>query len=222
MASLAEFLQLLDQNVDRAFRDYVFNVDSASMDGDISQLQACTARDVGFEFRPPNVIVLRAAREGDAWRSEMWYLPWMYNGASKAYLTGEGPAYFSTSQLDGCRFTVQYDDANRKKATVFHLAGSVGHQKSGSLKRDEMALAAGLKTDLPEGRTRSYSISSGVKPKFERIGEHFKLQYSGNKAWVFGLRDDAGAWTFYAQEILEGNAERHIPDAGKGLRALTA
>jgi hypothetical protein len=31
MASVAEFLQLLDQNVDRAFRDYVFNVDSASL-----------------------------------------------------------------------------------------------------------------------------------------------------------------------------------------------
>lgn len=217
MASVEEFLELLQTDLGKAMRDYAFNV-SEDLDGDTLRLQACTVRTVAFEFKPPNVIWLMPGEEKSKHASEMWYLPWLRSGTSAATLGGDGPAYFSTSQLTGCRFMVEWLSKDHKSAKVLHLAGDVGTGPKGTKARDEMAKKAGVDPTDNSGRVRSYSMSSGKKPKVEKVGEDFRLRYDGNKAWVFGVRN-AGVWSFYAQELfaLFGKADEAL-----GLRDLTA
>lgn len=225
MASIAEFLEILSVDVEKAFRTYFFNVDSG-LDGDYSKLQACRVQTVGFKFEEPNKIVMcDPANSPMAYEDQIWYLPWLHKSASKAVLDGKGPGYFSTSQLDGCRFTIQYHDDSRKKATVFHLAGNVGRDKQGSGLRDDMETASGLDNDAPPRLVRRYSITSGIQSNEEPKGNDFKLKYDGDKAWIFGFRDDDGAWQFYAQQMAE--ARGRFPDSPpigknkKGLRQLS-
>jgi hypothetical protein len=227
MASVEEFLALLRTDLDSAMREYAFNV-SEDLDGDTGKLQACTARTVAFEFKEPNEIWLMPGEEKSKHTSEMWYLPWLRSGTSVANLDGEGPSYFSTSQLTGCRFMVEYLSSNRKSAKVLHLAGDVGTGPKGTKLRDEMAVAIGVDPTDNTGRVRSYSFGSGKKSNPKNVGTNFKLRYDGNKAWVFGVRDGSGAWNFYCQEM---NAKigpspalnrPAIPDKPLGLRDLSA
>ncbi len=227
MASIDEFLVLLIQDVDKAFKSYFFNIDAASLDGDTQQAQVCRRQKVRFDFVEPNRIVMSALDGADAdYQNEIWYLPWRIDGASKANLGAEGPPFFSTSQLDGCRFTIQYHDASRKTATVFHLAGTLGHQEAGSKARNALETDAGLPSDAPAKLVRRYSISQGTKSKFESLGKDFTLQYDGDKAAIFGFRDDSGAWRFYAQQMMA--ATDKFPDSppfgrsAKGIRELGA
>ena len=227
MPSIPEFLELLSVDVEKAFKTYFFNIDGESLDGDITKEQACRRQKVRFDFVEPNIIRMSALGGKDAeYQNEIWYLPWRLDGASRADLNDSGPAFFSTSQLDGCRFTIQYHDASRKNATVLHLAGSVGHQSSGSAIRDGMETDSGLKTDLPPRLTRRYSISKGQKSAFEKVGENFSLKYDGNKASVFGFRDGGNAWHFYAQQMMAADSSHaDSPPFGKkskGIRELTA
>lgn len=226
MPSIDEFLELLSRDVDTAFKTYFFNIDGKSLDGDISAKQECRHQKVRFDFVEPNVILMSALGDGGAeYENEIWYLPWMHSGSSRADLDETGPAFFSTSQLDGCRFTIQYHDESRTKATVLHLAGNVGHQSSGSELRDEMEATEKLSADLPPRLTRRYSISKGKKSSFEKVGEDFSLKYDGNKASVFGFRREDGSWHFYAQQMMGYEGEADKPPVGrksKGLRELSA
>lgn len=223
MPSIPEFLELLSTDVEKAFRSYFLNIDG-SLDGNIEISQHCRIRKVCFEFIDPNIILMRDPGSNPTeYPDEIWYLPWRHRGASKADLDGSGPAFFSTSQLDGCRFTIQYHDTSRKNVTVYHLAGNVD---GGSKGRDQLEAKAGVKSGLPSGRTRRYSVSSGAKSFSEKVGEDFSLKYDGDKASIFGIRDDDGAWHFFAQQMREPRSgEPHLPPLGgkaKGLRELTA
>ncbi|WP_282605192.1 hypothetical protein [Pelagibius sp. Alg239-R121] len=222
MASIAEFLELLSEDTEKAFRTYFFNIDG-SLDGDEMVLQECRRQKVCFEFQEPNKIVMRAPGGKEAkYGNEIWYLPWMRSGTSKAHLDGSGPPFFSTSQLDGCRFTIRYHNDSRTRVTVLHVAGDV---PGGSKQRDGMETKAGLKASPHPRRTRRYSVSRGAKSATEKVGEDFKLRYDGNKASVFGFRDCGGVWHFYAQQMMKYPDEADRPPlgrAGKGIRELSA
>lgn len=223
MPSIAEFLELLSEDDEKAFRTYFFNIDG-SLDGDISKSQDCRRQEVCFEFVDPNVILMRDPGSNPTeYRNEIWYLPWRHRGASRADLGADGPAFFSTSQLDGCRFTIQYHDDSRRTATVYHLAGNVD---GGSKGRSQLELKAGLKSDAPPGLTRRYSMSSGKTSFSEKLGKDFLLKYDGDKASIFGFRDEKGAWHFYAQQMREPRGtDPDMPPLGskaKGLRELSA
>lgn len=164
-------------------------------------MQACTVRTVAFEFKPRHGIRLMPAEEKAKYTSEMWHLPRLRSGTATADHDGKGPPYFTTSQLTGCRFMVAYVSADRKAAKVLHLAGDVGTGPKGTQLRDEMAKKAGVDPTDNSGRVRSYSLGSGKKPRLEKVGTDLNLKRDGNEARVSGVRDDSGAWTFYAQEM---------------------
>jgi hypothetical protein len=229
MPSLEDFRTKLngDDNArQQAMTDYVINVDAASLDGDTSKLQACREQEVSFVFQDPNVIIMRAKQGGDANAKKIWYLPWFVDGASKAVLGPDGPAYFSTSQLDGCRFTIQYDDASRKRATVLHLSGRLG--MGNKLSEARNAKEVEEFGALPHGPlVRRYSSASLAKTgspklKAEKAAKALKdnetILYSGNKAFIWGFRKKDGVWDFFAHEI-ENDWQRG--DTGLGYKALT-
>ena len=220
MPSIEDFRTKMASDANAAFTDYILHVDEMSLDvaTDESGRQSVAefrVVKVAFTFADPNVITMAASLAG----TEMSYLPWKnagLGGMARARLDGTGPAYFSTSQLSGCRFTVQYDDAGRTTATVLHLAGDVvgGKKPEGSDTRDVLQAA-----NLPQGADarlrRSYSIGQ-MKPlayKEAKIAAGTTLFYDGGKAAIFGYRNRAGVWTFYAAE------ERF--DRGVGLTNLS-
>ncbi|HTW72139.1 MAG TPA: hypothetical protein VME47_19805 [Acetobacteraceae bacterium] len=211
MASLQDFREKLAQNANRAFTEYVLIIDEMSLDyatgedGTLVQDEFKVVTVV-FEYSGPNVITMRAKRESDEGGRQISYLPWKNahaGGISQARLTGDGPQYFSTSQLTGCRFTIQYDDASRQTATVLHLAGDVQGEKKpeGSATRDGLEQNA-LSPQAKPTLKRSYSIGQMKSAKFKEMGvaTGTKLYYDGGKAAIFGYRKKSGAWTFYAAE----------------------
>ena len=69
MPSLDDFRSKLrgdDEQKRQAMTEYVVHVDATSLDGDTEERQECREQDVAFEFQEPNVILMRAAGEGDA------------------------------------------------------------------------------------------------------------------------------------------------------------
>ena len=231
MPSLEEFQEMLDQDWDAALRTYVVHI-SEDLDGTISgttiKRHAPERRDVEVVFesiRDTYVILMRAKTGGDAGGKLVSYLPWSpssLGGIARADLDGSGPRYFSTSQLSGCRFTVQYADALKKRATVLHLAGDFG-SSDGSGAREALETGA-LGSAPPGGLRRRYSIGQSAVPGLKSKtsftdwgyqkkigGDAGRIYYDGNKASVFGFRTDDGAWHFWAQEMVEGGA------ADKGL-----
>jgi hypothetical protein len=230
MASLAEFQQLLkEQKYDQALTDYVIHVDQ-SLDGTVGQGdvligKAFGIQNVAFQFVDPNIINMRAKTEGDSSLKEVWYLPWVSQGSARADLDGTGPSYFSTSQLNGCRFTIQYADEHKKKATVLHLAGNFD-RSIGSMKRDELETSE--LGEMKDTRLRRrYSIGQSPKMpgatkekgslQYKILNDQTRMYYGGNKASIFGYREKGGAWLFWAQEMDEKYGR---PDIGKGRRNL--
>jgi hypothetical protein len=218
MASLSEFMDLLSTNLTKAMADYIVINHTESLDGDVMNLQACSERDVVFEFEGPNKIMIRAKKDSEKADQTLWYLPWVYNSLSKADLDGTGSAYFSTSLLTGCRFTVQFHDKSRKKATVMHLAGTLGTgTKQGTEARDLLEKAAlddlGKTVNVEKTLRRRYSFRV---QKIRKIDDGETLYYGGNMAWIFGARGSDGAWNFIAQEM-----DSFADITGKGVKELT-
>lgn len=227
MPSLDEFKTLLDSNADEAFRQYSLLIDYDQLDFNAArtahdEFKSVTVTFVYSEIAGNPVILMTPAADG----RKMSYLPWKNasEGAiAKITLNDKGPNYFSTSQLDGCRFALQYHDTDHRVVTVQHLAGDVAGTtgKAGTAERDRLeALAA---PDLPATATpdlrRRLSVGRGVG-KNGRIGATFKASrpdttyYDGGKAAVFGYRNKSGAWVFYEAETDEGTGR------GVGLKNL--
>jgi hypothetical protein len=224
---LEDFRDKLKSNADTAFKEYVLLIDCASLDYAGPQGQEVQAEfkrvSVIFEYSPENIILMRAKKGSEAGGQEIAYLPWKNKasgGVSKATLDGDGPSYFSTSQLDGCRFTLQYHGADRKKVTVQHLAGDLGGPgvKTGSTARDALE-AQSLLTSPDAPRPRRFSIGSGPGKmgnagKTLRVDKPDTTYYDGGKAAVFGYRNNQGAWVFYGAEIDNQSG------SGRGLKNL--
>lgn len=223
MASLEEFQQLIESDPERAMDEYVVHV-SQDLDGTPNEQQVLVNKpfgeqDVVFEFVLPNIILLRAKAASEEAHNRLWYLPWVSRDVAKADLGQEGAQYFSTSQLNGCRFTVQYTDGSRKHATVLHVAGNFDF-KDGSTRREELETSAIGPVTNPALRRR-YSIGQSMlkgQKKKRIVGDETRTYYGGNKAWIFGYRDDSGAWQFLAQEMDEQYGRA---DSSKGTKALT-
>jgi hypothetical protein len=227
MPSLEDFRDKLNTDADTAFREYVLLIDCASLDYSGPQGQEVQAEfkrvGVVFEYTPENIIRMRAKNGSDAGGQEIAYLPWKNaasGGVSKVTLDGDGPSYFSTSQLDGCRFTLQYHGADRKKVTVQHLAGDLGGPsvKTGSTARTALE-AQNLLASPDAPRPRRFSIGEGPG-KMGKAGQALRAAnpettyYDGGKAAVFGYRNNQGAWVFYGAEIDNRSGQ------GRGLKNL--
>jgi len=227
MPSLEDFRSKLNSNADTAFREYILLIDCKSLDYEGPSGQEVHAEfkrvTVVFEYSAPNIITMRAKTDQGPGGQSISYLPWKNaasGGMSKVRLDGTGPAYFSTSQLDGCRFTLQYHDADRKTVTVQHLAGDLGGPDvaTGSAQRD-LKEAESLDNSPNASRPRRFSIGSG-KGKMGGAGRALRASkpdttyYDGGKAAVFGYRNNQGAWAFYGAEIDNGRGR------GAGLTNL--
>ncbi len=221
MPDLDDFRTKLASDAAVAFKDYVMHFDEMSLDyADDGNGQLVPDEfkviEIVFEFVPPNVIMMRAKREGDIGGREISYLPWKkadFGGSARASLDGSGPRYFSTSQIDGCRFTIQYGDESRKTCTVLHLAGDVsgGKKPEGSATRDGLE-AQGLPNGADPLLRRRYSIGQMKPAKFKQLNTGTTQYYDGGKTAVFGYRNSSGAWVFYGAE------EKF--DSGSGLKNL--
>jgi hypothetical protein len=232
MPSLKDFRDKLESNAEAAFSDYVLLIDCVSLDYSGPQGQEVQAEfkrvNVIFEYSPENIILMRAKKDSEPGGKEVAYLPWKNaasGGVSKVTLDGDGPAYFSTSQLDGCRFTLQYHGADRKKVTVQHLAGDLGGPsvKTGSTARDTLE-AQSLLTSPDAPRPRRFSIGSGPG-KMGKVGQTLRATktdttyYDGGKAAVFGYRNNQGAWVFYGAEIdNQSGTGRGLKNLGTGAK----
>jgi hypothetical protein len=216
MAGVKEFLAMLDSDCEKAMKTFVIHIDATSLDGDGTD---CSLKRIEATFDVEddknNVLLLRGKKTGDTDCTPIWYLPWNQVGVAKATLDQSGPDFFSTSQLDGCRFTIQYD-GGRKKVTVLHISGRVdGAGKAASAARDQQeADALGAPPQLV--RRYSYGKFAGTKAIAEK--DNTRLFYGGNKASIFGVRDDDGAWYFFAQEIDArfGSADKALGVKGIG------
>ncbi len=225
MPSLEEFRTLLKENEEKALTDYVIHVDQ-SLDGqaDVNNVlvnNPFAEQEVSFEFIEPNIIRMRPKIEGDGHVRKVWYLPWKSRDVAKGDLDETGARFFSTSQLNGCRFTIQYADATRKRATVLHLAGDFDF-KDGSTQRETLETQElGAVGDAK--LRRRYSIGQSKLPASPKIGKRIvgdetRLYYGGNKASIFGFRDKTGAWNFWAQEMDEKYGRADIGKGKKDLR----
>jgi hypothetical protein len=223
MPSLDEFRRLLEGNADDAFKQYSLLIDCDRLDFAVGgvghdEFKICKVSFVYQQMDGKDVILMTPDANG----KDISYLPWKNaseGGIAKATLNANGPKYFSTSQLDGCRFSIHYHDAEHKTVTVQHLAGDAGGAGSdGSRVRDDLE-RNGLQGKQPVVLQRRYSIGLG-QGKLGRIGAQFKsgraetTYYDGGKAAVFGYRNKAGAWVFYGAEtdVRKG--------AGAGLKNL--
>lgn len=231
MPSLGEFRAQMEINADQAMRDYVLLVDCKSLDyatspeGALIQDNFKTV-EVVFDFaivNGLNVITMRAKKASDPKGRPISYLPWK-NAASgamaKATLDEAGPAYFSTSQLDGCRFTIQYHDASHKTVTVQHLAGDYGGSGTdGSAQRDVLE-AQHMPAAADPTLRRRLSFGPGQGKTGQRAGPIYRagrqdtVYYDGGKSSLFAYRNNKGAWVFYAQDIDSRNGR------GLGLKNL--
>ncbi len=229
MPSLEEFRTLLAQDADAAFKAYALLINCASLDyvetsPGVFGFDEFKNVKVAFAYQVEDgkdAIIMSASNDPTA--KDASYLPWKNaenGGVSKATLDGSGPAYFSTSQLDGCRFTIQYHDADRKTVTVQHLAGDLKAQgRKGYELRDDLETANAPPNADPVLRRR-FSIGSGPG-KTGGAGKILKesrpdtVYYEGGKAAVFGYRNGSGAWLFYGAEMTPRNV-------GQGLRNLTS
>lgn len=172
MPSLEDFREKMTRDADEAMKEYVLLVDCFSLDyapavGGPPIQDEFKVVPVIFEFSAAGTksfITMRGRKASDPAGRDISYLPWK-NAASgavaKATLDGSGPAYFSTSQLDGCRFTIQYHDASHKTVTVQHLAGDLGGSGTdGSAARDRKQ-AEGMPADANPTLRRRLSFGPG-------------------------------------------------------------
>jgi hypothetical protein len=196
MASLAEFQILLAGDWERALRDYVVqshdSLDLVQRGGTIEATLPRTV-NVGLDFVTPNRITMRAAETGEDYYP-ISYLPWKPGFVTGMTLDGTGPRYFSTSQLDGCRFTIKFTDSTRTQVTVLHGAG-----RELSRQGREDGEAAALASVASSERTRRYSMTLGKVGLTPFVSDGTRQVYDGRKAWIFGVRSETGQWSFGAQ-----------------------
>jgi hypothetical protein len=210
MPSLEDFRAKLKSDPETALKTYLIEV-SQTLDGtpgpdDVLVPKPFGEQDVVFEFVAENTIRMRARLLTDAEFKTVWYLPWVSRGAATARLDGTGSPYFSTSQLTGCRFTIQYADMSHKVATVQHLGGNVDGGSAGRDRLEDQTLGPVSNPAL----RRRYSIGQNKLPgavrhkptlQFRVVGDETRVYYGGDVASIFGYRDGGGAWHFWAHEI---------------------
>lgn len=219
MPDLEDFLIKLEQDPVVALNEYNFKVDEESLDfvpGQIGIQDEYKQVDVTL-VDEAQTIKLRAMTSGDSPRNSLriWYLPWkrwdkvnQMSGVSEATLDNKGPGIFLTSQLTGCRFTIQYHSGDMTKATVLHLAGNYGENLKGAQARESVESEA--LTNVPTGGMlrRRYSIGRYSKnPKFFKLPvDGVRTYYDGEKATVLGVRGKDGKWKFFAQQYDRNDA----------------
>jgi hypothetical protein len=97
--------------------------------------------------------------------------------------------FFFTSQMTGCRFSVLTDDP--KKPKVSHVAGTLS--KTDRNTADKENFGDGIKSK----NFRRLSVSQQLK-------HHYKGQITsteGSSAFVYGVSDKEGSWSFAAQIV---------------------
>jgi len=222
MASLEDFRALLIKEPEKAFTDYVLEIDEVSFDWKDANAGIRAdggVRDIEWHFEKPNIIKMYPGQGGDKER-RIYYLPWKNKSLTQVTLDKDSPPYFLTSEFSNCRFTIHFHDQNGNSVTVMHVAGDVkgeGGFTGGNTRNDMEAQNA---PPLPVVRTRRMSVS---KPQPSVQGASWKKYnasakdtvYYDSKAVVFGFRKGDGGWVFYAQN-LDANK------VGKGLIDLSA
>ncbi|MEE2730725.1 MAG: hypothetical protein VYA55_07860 [Pseudomonadota bacterium] len=213
MPGLEDFLTKLDSDALSALTEYKFLVDEVSLDyvkgqnvrAEFQQMDVALEHDANT-----GTYILRGANDSDTTRNSLriWYLPWKHwdgqnemSGVSKAVLDNRGPGLFLTSQLNGCRFTIQDQSGDGSKVTVLHLAGNYGQNLKGAQARETVE-AASLENVANAASRRRYSIGQYSKnPKYMKLpNQGVRSYYDGGMATVLGVRSD-GKWQFYAQQF---------------------
>lgn len=167
---------------------------------------------------PHNAHFLNFQSDENAEGFKAYWLPWFESEATTITL-GDEANFFFTSELTNCRFCVL--DADLKRPTVAHVAGNL----VSSSQRD--LAERGVNFDAPEPvnrLARRLSISQGSDRRpFKQPPQPKIHEYRGQKrgdessAFVYGLRDVSGNWSFRAQ-IVKGN----MGDTGAIKRTLAS
>ncbi|MBV9122217.1 MAG: hypothetical protein JO112_02510 [Planctomycetes bacterium] len=226
---LEDFLIKLEANAETALNEYQFLVD-VGLDS-LTEPQIDVAADFAGD-----AITIRPMGTNDTTLNSLriQYLPWRPptwvgtedtgafddTGVTKALLDDTGPGIFLTSQLNGCRFTIQFHDGGMTKATVLHLAGTYGSNKKGAEKREslENVQLQNVPTGGGHRRRSSFGQDMGLKKKLNPktkfqpfgFGQGGRTYYDGNKATILAVRGKDGVWRFFAQEYWEeGNVFIH-------------
>jgi hypothetical protein len=209
MKSLDGFRSMLhDGNTAQAFTDYELDFNSEAFDifGDVPVKGYET--HIEWRFEKPDLIKMYKATAEVG--TKIYYLPWASKGVTSVTLDGDSPAYFLTSHLSNCRFTIKYHDGEGKMVTVMHVAGDVvgGAGTKGSEARDQ--LESNVK--LPSAEIRARRLSVGGQKSLGKIGRtHMEEKanvgttYYDSFARVFGARKSNGGWVFYVQNINHKN-----------------
>jgi hypothetical protein len=200
---------LHDGNTAQAFTDYELDFNSEAFDifGDVPVKGYET--HIEWRFEKPDLIKMYKATAEVG--TKVYYLPWASKGVTSVTLDDDSPAYFLTSHLSNCRFTIKYHDGEGKKVTVMHVAGNVdgGALKEGSEARDQLE----SKVQLPSAEIRARRLSVGGQKSLGKAGKEYMAKrvkdhettYYDSFARVFGARKSNGGWVFYVQNINHKN-----------------
>jgi hypothetical protein len=148
------------------------------------------------------MVSLKAGKPVDGAKVSAYWLSWASHDATSLVLDGDA-SYFFTSQMTGCRFKVLSSDA--KKPKVAHIAGDLS---KGQRDRKELALLATVDESVRvTGSGRRLSVS-GAK-EHEYTGQVDKGEDGDHgSAFVFGVKDGDGNWSFKAQIVKANLADQ--------------
>lgn len=148
------------------------------------------------------MVSLKAGKPADGAKVSAYWLSWASHDATSLVLDGDA-SYFFTSQMTGCRFKVLSSDA--KKPKVAHIAGDLSKSQRD---RKELALLATVDESVRvTGSGRRLSVS-GAK-EHEYTGQVDKGEDGDHgSAFVFGVRDGDGNWSFKAQIVKANLADQ--------------
>jgi len=117
-----------------------------------------------------------------------YYLPWITRTATTMDL-GEAAAFFFTSEMTNCRFTVLVE--NPKAPKVAHIAGTLDKGARNSSEKEVFG---------EKKRVRRLSISGAVGAGSHTYRGQDGAEADRSSAFVFGVRETAG-WQFHAQIV---------------------
>ncbi len=148
------------------------------------------------------LVSLKAGTPGDGAKVSAYWLSWASQDATSLVVGGDA-GYFFTSQMTGCRFKVLSSDA--KKPKVAHIAGDLS---KGQRDKKEVALLATVDESVRvAGLGRRLSVSGAKAHEYTGQVDKGKDEDHGS-AFVFGVKDSDGNWSFKAQIVKANLADQ--------------
>jgi hypothetical protein len=148
------------------------------------------------------LVSLKAGKPADGAKVSAYWLSWASHDAT-SLVVGADADYFFTSQMTGCRFKVLSSDAKNPK--VAHIAGDLS--KTQRDKKEAALLDTVDESVRVKGTGRRLSVSGAKAHEYTGQVDRGANDDHGS-AFVFGVKDDQGNWTFKAQIVKANLADQ--------------